>query len=246
MIVSLPVYKRAEILSQTLDHLRTAIELCPEDVRVVVNREPGDDEVARLVDDLFRHVGCDIHTNEHRMGLQANTYQVLNRAFDVAEALHEDFVVHLEDDIFMGPDSLRLFCWIRDTYRDDTSVLFGGMKNVDDPPEPSDFLRVLRTDWFGCHLWGAWDRTWSEMQDVWHHENEHFWARFMNDDLMQGRDQIIPRLSRAKHIDQDGIHTHPNPECRPRETQLFSGDVTLPEGSYFEEGRVPSFVREQV
>lgn len=246
MIVSLPCAGRPLVLKKTLRHLSEAIDLCPEKVRVVICREPGDDEVARLLDSFNVEDDCLIRVNEHRMGLQANTYQVLNLAFDLAESVGEDFVVHLEDDIYMGPDALNLFCWIRDTYRDDPSVVFGGMKNIDDPPDKDDYLRVLRTDWFGCHLWGAWDRTWLEMQDVWHHENEHFWARFMNDDLMKGRDQIIPRLSRAIHDDKDGVHTHPNPECRPRETQLFSGDVILPAGDYFEQGRVPSLVREQV
>src|SRR6185295_15529936 len=85
-------------------------------------------EMYRLVTDFGP--GAWVFVNDEVKGCAGNTLLALDGAFGLAERVGESYVQHLEEDFVFAPDALQLSAWIRDRYRDDRSVLAGGVQTA--------------------------------------------------------------------------------------------------------------------
>jgi hypothetical protein len=213
MIVSLTAYDRPEYLRETMAHLAVAASVLTEPTVVLAHIEPSDklDEVLSCLKP-YPYVYCRV--NQERLGLQANTLAALTWAWSVAAVADgiEDFVLHLEDDLLISRDGLRLVAWMRDTYRDDPGVMSACLTNTGKAEDigPEFWPLVHETSHFECHTWGTWRPDWEKMLAIWPHEwHDHWAARITYEGGMSGRHQMIPVLSRSRSIGIRGQH------CRP-------------------------------
>jgi hypothetical protein len=217
MIVSLTAFERPRYLRETLAHFAAAASSLEEPTVVLAQVEPSDklDEVLAL---LAPYPNIYVRVNEERLGLQANTLAALDWAWGVAAVSGDGFVLHLEDDLLIAHDGLRLAAWLRDTYRDDADAQFVSLTNCGSTraklydrsvPPPSDWNRVWRTDWFECHVWGTWTPEWERLRSVWPHERRDHWAARVTEGELTGH-QVLPVLSRSKSIGIVGQHCEPH------------------------------------
>lgn len=209
MIVSLTAYNRPEYLRRVLKSLEVAIDHCPEPVFLVASVDGPASEVQREIIDMLpdgRGNWKFLYTKN--LGLQENTFKALSEAWDVAARLDEDFVLHLEDDLVLAPDALRMACWMRDAYRHDVKTAFISLTNVHND-EPDNWSGAYRAPWFECHVWGTWRVMWETLMiPNWPHDWEDHWAAFVNDREMWHLYQAIPNLSRSKSIGEFGVHSN--------------------------------------
>jgi hypothetical protein len=218
VIVSLTAFERPRYLRETVAHLAAAASALDEPVVVLARVEPSarvDDVLAILAP--YRNIF--VRVNSDRLGLQANTLAVLDWAWGVAAASGEDFVLHLEEDLLVARDGLRLAAWLRDTYRDDADAQFVSLTNCGSTREAlydrtggvllTECNKVWRTDWFECHVWGTWRPEWDRLRAAWPHEWSTHWARRVNEGVLTGH-QVLPVLSRSKSIGVVGQHCEPH------------------------------------
>jgi hypothetical protein len=172
---------------------------------------------------------CHLVVNEQVRGLAANTHASLQDAWSIADAVGEDYVLGLPDDIVVAHDALRLAAWMRDEFRGNRDVIFTTLWNSQ-PCGPEDFNRVFLSPGFRCQGWGTWrDRYEEDWAPSWH-PNPNEWDRYVSKDVMRGRLQAVPYLSRVRHIGHaGGRHSHPDGLPWPQdEPGTFAGDVAVP------------------
>jgi hypothetical protein len=214
VIVSLTAYNRPDYLEQVLESLEVAISYCPEPVFLVSSVDgPASDVQAQILDmlpgdDPGNHKRDHKYLSTENLGLQKNTLRALDEAWGIADGHGEDFLLHLEDDLVLAPDALRMACWMRDAYRDDPETGFISLTNVHND-EPENWAGAYRSPWFECHLWGTWRPIWDNlMRPDWPHGWFDHWAAMVNDQKMWGLLQAIPNLSRSKSIGEFGVHSN--------------------------------------
>lgn len=241
MIVSLTAYRRPEYLAETIAALDIAADALAEGVGeptlLFAHIEPGCPEIEELLKGRGR--GTWVFVNNEQKGCSGNTLQALDHAFFIAHRFEEDYVQHLEEDFVLAPDALLLSAWIRDTYRLDEDVLCGGVQTAH-AATPDEYLAVHKNGWFHCQAWSTWTDRWgSPLRWTWPFDvggvDLGGWAQRFNDQVFDGsRFQVIPRLSRCKHIGlEGGLHTTPTTfeKDYPR---VYAGDVEIPQGAYHE------------
>ena len=228
MIVSMTAYDRVEYAAPVLASYLEAVDQLDEPVTLVVALDWSDEAgamAALLPTD-------EIIVQPSHVGLQVNTLAALREAWAVAGEQGEDFVLHLEDDLVLAPDALRLAAWMRDNYRDDDHVGFVSLTEAQHDPGPGDRYAVAVNGNFECHVWGTWAPMWERMEEDWPHEWETHWAARFNDELhMYGRSQARPLLSRSRSIGVHGQHCneHYHALHNPR---VYAGDLELAGGGY--------------
>ncbi len=247
MIVSLTAHARPRYLEEVLDALAIADAHLDEHVFLVVGVDPSPrlDEVLATIWSRRPKRGTYVTVNDEIKGCAGNTLLTVQEAFRVAAHFSEDYVQHLEEDFVLAPDALCLSAWIRDTYRDDPTALCGGVSTAH-AATPDEYLAVHKSGWFHCQGWSTWADRWHEkLEPAWRATNLPDivlpgdvalggWAQNFNDHLLPQHNgfQVIPRLSRVKHIGlEGGLHTTPVTFERdlPR---VFAADVVIPNGPY--------------
>ncbi len=244
MILSLTAYDRPHYLLPVIESLVVAIEELDETVGLVANVEPSpvQEEVVGLIKSISLPTTVHVTLNPHRIGLQRNTITALDRAWTLAILRDEDFVLHLEDDLLVAPDGLRLAAWMRDIYREEDRVPFVSLTNAYaneygeryGVPPREDWFSVWRSQYFECHVWGAWRSGWEELRAVWPHQWPNEWAARVNGyeravdwrpGLMGDRFQIRPCLSRSYSIGEFGEHHSGPDDQREHNPEIWSGDL---------------------
>ena len=143
-----------------------------------------------------------------------------------------DFVIMIEDDTTLSPDTLRFFQFARDQYESDENVFtvsaFADNCRQQDCTVPSIYHHTIaRRRHYTPWVWGTWKDRWiSDMKDQW-----DGWDIQMNfrtplyDDMVSGRTpvgfdfsrfdaglrgdrvEVFPVLSRSNNIgDENGMH----------------------------------------
>lgn len=232
MIVSLTAHERPDTLAQVIKSLETARQHLAEPAVLVARVEPSHHR-GRILNLLNLWGGPTlVAANSRRLGLQANTLAVLTDAWAAADTYQEDFVLHLEDDLLVAPDGLRLAAWMRDQYRDSPTIPYVTLTQVHARPGPGDYLTVTTSGWFECHVWGTWRSEWAtRLLPAWPHEWPNHWAARVNETIMDGRLQAAPVLSRSRSIGVTGQHCTPELHERHNPT-VYAADVTVPAGPY--------------
>ena len=245
MIVSVAAYKRPEYLEEALTALAIAAQEIDEVVWLYARIDPSPVE-GEMFDMLNAWETARIFVNEEVKGCAGNTLLAVEGAFDLARRMDEDYVQHLEEDFVFAPDALRLSAWIRETYRADKQVLAGGVQTAH-AATPDEYLSVHKSSHFHCQGWSTWVDRWEmTLKPRWQGTKDTHtiklgdvsmggWADNFNDRIFPstGGVQVIPRLSRCKHIGRyGGLHTTEETFKKDYPT-VYAADVDIPDGSYY-------------
>ena len=227
MIVSMTAYNRVQYAEPVVASYLAAVDQLDEPVTLVVAVDHSD-----RVDEMVALLPTDeITVQPSRVGLQRNTLAALQEAWAIADEQGDDFVLHLEDDLLLAPDALRLAAWMRDHYRDDDRVGFVSLTETQHVPEADEHHAVALFDHFECHVWGTWRPGWEQMLADWPHEWDTHWAARYVERQMFGLQQARPLLSRSRSIGVHGQHCNESyhEDHNPR---VYAGDLELADGDY--------------
>lgn len=239
MIVSLTAFNRLDYTAEVVESLRVARARLDEPVTLVVSldwSEQAAEMRALLEPDVLIE-------QPQRRGLQLNTRLALDRAWELADAQGDDFVLHLEDDLVLAPDALECAAWMRDRYRHDDQVGWVALTEVHTVPDRQEHHAVGLFSWFECHAWGTWRPMWEQFRADWPHEWPTHWAARVNDRSMFGTMQARPMLSRSKSIGVYGQHC--NPDFHERHNpRVYAGDLNIRDGAWHDAALVAAGTRE--
>jgi hypothetical protein len=219
-------YNRPKYLKRVLESLENCVGVEMYDVYFSV--DPGNKEVLRLAWGFDASRSRTVTRNEVRLGAHENKKRALDRGFQVA-----DFVIMIEDDTILSPDTLQFFEYARDRYEFDDNVFtisaYGdNCRNDNTETVPSKYYHTIaRRHHYTPWVWGTWKDRWvSDIKDQW-----NGWDVQMNfrtppyEDMVSGRNkdgpdfsrfdagirrdrvEVFPVLSRSNNIgDENGMH----------------------------------------
>lgn len=187
-VITMLAYKRPEYTKQVVDALKKCIGF--DEYVLLPTLDPGYPRVLKAFEGLSN---CHIVVNETRIGANLSMLQALQRGFDVS-----DFVIHLEDDIVPGIDSLKYFEWINQTYKDNKNIFTATAYSRETDIKPEDYFTVYKQKFFTCWLWGTWKDRFEEIEKEWNREGHLDHA--MAYELLKGRCEIVPHLARSHNI----------------------------------------------
>lgn len=244
-LITMVVYQRPEFLSEVLDSLSKAEGI--EDYRLMICQEPGNKEIFDLVTNI-KFCEVDHIYNPHKLGMRMNTYQALKKGFQ-----RSDYVIHLEEDVKVAPDTLRYFEWCRDEYRDDQDILtvtgyagphldheFGWKPHGSEYAE-DEMYQVQRVPWFTPSGWATWGDRWKEINAKWHFGYCNVtWGMYLNLIIRGDRKQIHPTLARTQNIGYYGENLGKGKQLDEAwfyehvHNEHWAGSMELPEGEWHE------------
>jgi hypothetical protein len=168
--------------------------------KLYINCEPGNDEVIDIIKNID-FIETDIIINRKQLGLNANTFAPMNRAFKKS-----DFNLYLEDDIILSPDALNLFEWY--TEQDLTNIAMIALCNIVDRSDSLDENLLYRTRRMFC-----WGFVISKLQfekyfkPAWF-PIDGYWAKSSAEHIRSFDNvyNIVPQLSRATTIGKAGTN----------------------------------------
>jgi hypothetical protein len=228
LAISLSWWRRPEYSKRTLDALKS----CPGfyDCPVYLSLDGHGEQK-----DLANYAGQAIHNltrltlHGPNIGANANIRAAVGSAFQDGA----DFVVHVEDDILVSPDSIRLMRWMAEKFEADKSVLTCALWRPGDAESmglydrvctPDEHLSVTRDRRFTCWGWGTWKDRWSEIDAKWPTGGDfgESWDHAIHFRIRGDRVQISPLVSRAQNIGKD-LGTHRGDMILPH----WIGDVPI-------------------
>jgi hypothetical protein len=148
---------------------------------------------------------AEVAVNDRRLGCLANTRNALARAFGSGAG----FAVIAEEDCEVADDVLEYFCWARDAYAGDRTVVTACAHAL--RAERGEAHQAVRARWFNPVIWGTWPDRWRDViapgwgtiegwPEAWDTNLRRICAR-------RGLDSIFPVRSRALHIGETSTLT---------------------------------------
>lgn len=208
MIITSPHYNRPHCTAQMLAYLKECEHI--NDVGLFFLLEPGCDEVHQMVED-FDHPRKRVIKNDRLLGCWTSKKKIINEAFK-----HTDFVFHVEDDLLLAPDTIRMIIWMMNTYKDKPSIFscstfnghIGGLLNYPCPccGTNTALHQIGRRPAYNSIGFGIWKDRWDEFADDWNGRDIDLHEIYRKD-----RYEVYPLVSRINHIGFDnGVVTHPD------------------------------------
>jgi len=201
--ISLATNNRPEILCKCLDSLKNQMADLSE-YKLYINSEPGCSEVIDIVKDID-FIETDIVLNKVKLGINANTYAPIKRAFEDGA----DFNLYWEDDIILSPDALNLFEWYTKLDLKDIASLC--LCNLWDKSETLDENKIYKTRKLAG--WGFvvsrhqfekyFEPAWFPETGCWDISSARHIRTF------GGVHNIVPQLSRSTNIGKFGDNMNP-------------------------------------
>ncbi len=197
--ITIACWNRPKNLESVLSRLKGQMADL-RDYKLFISCEPGNPEVIDIVKNID-FMDTDVVLNKTRLGLNANTFSPMDRAFREC-----DFNLYLEDDYSLSSDALDLFDWY--TKQDLTSIgllmlcnIWAKEKQLDENLiykvrkmcgwglviSRQQFKKYLTPAWFPKI--GSWDNS---------------LARYIR--TFEGIYNLVPELSRSTNIGIDGVH----------------------------------------
>lgn len=223
MILTMTVANRPHYLKESLASLAQVRGI--KTVEMVFACEPllnpkTSHEVFGLINSFDATKDVTIIMNDHEACDQQGEKYWSRNAFNGLQAafLHDDFVVHLDDDVLLAPDTLEFLEWTRETYKNDPTVFTVSPWNH--PTETrknfnwfsffwptSSFNQVFRFGWFTPQCFGTWKNRWEEMKNFWDFRDATGGYDFNINHYLRGdRVEIRPVISRVRNIGRHGVH----------------------------------------
>lgn len=245
--VTLPVYKRADYLKQTLDALKANRT---EGYTLYVSVDPGSDEVAEVVK-AIDFIPKKVLWNKERMGLNGNIRHVLFAAMEDGS----EFNVAIEDDVTLTPDAFDMAEWFLNYEKrsECVALVFCNFAGKGRP-------RVLTPtrkfwSWGYCFHREGWEKAfikgWDYVEEMMTSQDKKGtnWDTHMMRWIMIGmHSTLLPDLSRSTHIGEAG-GTHFLEHSSSKHYEKFFKDLPLSDGAIRDgfrvEGKVNEYPREE-
>ena len=188
---------RPDYTRRVLDALR----LCEGigDYLILPHLEPGNEAVLAEIETID-FAECQPTVNATRLGVNRNTENALLDGFGLA-----DYVIHVEDDIVLAPDSLVYYEWCARRYRSDDRVFSVTTYNRRmEPATPADYHLVRLRKWFHPWGWATWRNRWETFSGRLYH-CAMGWDVLLNTVHCNGGQtprchEVYPELSRSQNI----------------------------------------------
>lgn len=196
--LTISLYNRPEYTARLFEALNNCFGI--EDYEIYIFCEPDNIDVLRLAAD-FRTSQTHVFVNPSRFGCNTNIFQCLKYGFKKS-----DYHIHFEDDTIPGKDCLKYFEWAK-RYKDDKSIFtVSGYVNSNNGtehfiPKNDNISSVSKRNWFTPWGWATWIDRWNEMKYEWDLSGAMgSWDAKLNHVLRQGRNELIPTVSRIQNI----------------------------------------------
>lgn len=201
-----------------------------DEFRLFVNFEPyWNDQSKEVFQRMLKIVETlkidkDIKINEHRLGLDKNLFDSIQRSFDAGS----EFNLHLEDDLYLSPDALDLSRWYYETFKDSPDSYFCyGLCSGSEGEGPLLEIKALNhfIGWGWCCFkdnWGKYfvpywfdkelaEKAWGKLEQINPEVKklEYAWdSSILANCLSKKLSMLIPKISRSKHNGAIGQHTN--------------------------------------
>lgn len=153
---------------------------------------------------------ADVKQFDRNMGCNHSTRTVLQRGFEIS-----DYVIHVEEDVVMAPDSLRFFEWARQFGNDGTLLNIAALRHPDGwLPDRGAFpdgqeveKKVKREGAFSCWGWSTWKDRWAEMDKNWSTDTDRRLSWDIRIEELRRKwesSQLMPFISRIINIGAEG------------------------------------------
>lgn len=211
--ITISMWRRPGYSRQTIEALSRCLGF--ENWKVFVGINPYEDlAITDELEALATHLlpGGVITRRPEDVGCNLNVKMLHDKALE-----DSDFVLHLDDDVILARDALRLCEWVipfgQDLENQTMScwkVHPGWMPGHLDKP-PGEDSNVSRQKAFMVYAWGTWRDRWSEMRQKWPSayfpEGPDSYDWVVDQGELSGKSQIVPNVSRAISIGaKDGLH----------------------------------------
>lgn len=225
-IIVMPLWKRANYTKTVLEGLLNCNGI--DEYKILIHLEPGYPEVLDVIYSMKEKLNIGLFMNSSILGATHNTYNCMENGFDFS-----DYVIYFEDDDVPCKDCLKYFEWSRDTYENDYDILSVTSYNRT-WPEPDEYYKVYRKQWFTPWGWATWKDRWDEIKTKWN--NNIGWDTIINHHVRGDRYEIKPRLARTQNIGAENSVNVPNAQWHKEHhyNEFWVGSVNLPEGNYVE------------
>jgi len=228
-VIVIPTYRRPVYTARVLSGLRSCAGI--EDYTIIVNAEPGFQEVLDTVQSFQKSLPLSLFVNEKRIGCNCNVFSSLDRGFQ-----YSDYVIIFEDDVVPAKDCLKYFEWAYKKYIDDQDVMNVCSYNKD-TTSSDNYLAAYRLKWFTPWGWATWEDRWRDMAKEWDFAGARAsWDSTINHIVRKDRSEIRPLLARTQNIGAELGSWVPNALWH-EENQLnkfWAESVDIPDGPFFE------------
>lgn len=208
-IITLVFWKRPQYAKRVLEHLAGCKGI--DDYHLVIQL---DGPPMQQMHDVCRRLTfartAEVKQFERNMGCNHSTKTALQRGFELG-----DYVIHVEEDVILAPDSLRFFEW-GEQFGSDTSLL-----NIAALHHPDGWLpghgpfpmgqevekKVKREGGFSCWGWSTWKDRWVELEKNWSTGTDRGLSWDVRVEEMRRKwnsSQLMPYISRIMNIGAEG------------------------------------------
>ena len=188
MIITSTHYNRPQATASMLNHLVECWGI--EDYTLIAQVEPGFPEVITELEKYPHKI--EININDNLKGCWVNKKLAIKRGFELS-----DRVIHIEDDVIVSPDTLKLFEFF-ERYKDDKDIFSCTAFSLDRRYESIEW--VIRGKGYSSLAFSLWRDRWEKLlDDGWNGSDtfiENNYTEYYH---------MHPLISRAKHLIFDGI-----------------------------------------
>lgn len=205
-VITMTVFRRPHYLKQVLDALSCCVGI--KEYTIVISIDPAPDpsvkDIIRAMLTKICFCKCIYSFNATRLGMNKNTHKALDSGFGLS-----NFIVHLDDDVLLGPDALQYYEYCDRKYRNDIKVFSVTGTNNNKCELADDYTKISRRQWFTSWGWGTWRDRWTEVGGAnysWG-TDKRSWDSYLNRITRRERYEIYPLLARSKTIGEVGENT---------------------------------------
>lgn len=213
-VITMCVWKRPEVLRKTLHAMERVDHI--GNYRLVVFCDGGGGSTGYAVREMVRKIEfaeTEVHHSRTNLGCNTSTRKALARGFELS-----DFVIHIEEDIVMAPDSLLFMEWAKTACNLPevwTVSLWrhpsGWLHQYGKPFPIGERIQTKAQRHGGMWIWGwaTWRDRWDVMNANWTGGTDHTlsWDTCLTRLRHSlGKVAVCPLVSRAQNVGEGGIH----------------------------------------
>jgi len=197
--IAMTAYNQPGYLARTLESLSRCSGISNAVLSVCV--EPTNPEVVEMIRSI-RFMETRVTVNQDRLGCQPNTLQAWTKGFEIS-----DFVVYMDDDQMVAPDTLAYFEYCRRRYEKDPAVFSATAYTRNRAPvDRAAYYTVGTRPWFTSLVPALWRDRWDRIRTQWNKDGRG-WDLNVNEGVRGHLLEVHPFLSRVQNIGtENGEH----------------------------------------
>lgn len=192
-IITMTLYNRPNYTSQVLHSLEKCDGI--KEYMILPSIEPVNKEVIKLGTTISFTKSLPL-VHKTKQGCGKNTFLAMKRGFEIS-----DFVLHIEDDTVLAPDSLRYIEHCRRLFEGNPAVFDISLCSRVIDWTQDDFYKLKRRNWFTPWGWATWKYRWKELEEKWDFDDSKGgWDINIGKNVIGRRLEIFPTVSRTQNI----------------------------------------------